>query len=394
MALERVDTDKLAEGHYVSKLDRPWVETPFFFQGFEIREADEIETLRSYCRFVWVDAERSQAPVESTRRIPEERTNASVEREFRDGLAAMSDARELARDACARAMEKLRRQGTFRVAEIAPAVNELHRQVSAYPAVAHWLLNIRDYSNALVDHSVNVCTLSLLIARELGITGSERAEIAVGALLHDVGKTCLPRRLVYESGPLNADDWSLIRDHPVHGYNLLRDGGINERIARIVRHHQERLDRSGFPDGIGGDKLLPSARIVGVANAYDAMTTAWPRVPAISGHQALMRISRQAKARWGNDVVDPLVRHMGIYPAGTHVQMESGAEGVVVCSQPNTRLNPTIVLYRNPRGRPVETYALLDLAVPGQGQRIQSVQSPDVDHSDLIRRVTDQLLAA
>lgn len=74
--------------------------------------------------------------------------------------------------------------------------------------------------------------------------------------------------------------------------------------------------------------------------------------------------------------------------------MESGAEGVVVCSKASTRLHPTIVLYRNARGRPVKSYSLLDLSVPGQGQRIQSVQSPDLDHSELIQTITDRLLAA
>ncbi|MDQ2070404.1 HD-GYP domain-containing protein [Natronospira bacteriovora] len=393
MAVQYIPVEALQPGHYVSALDRPWVETPFLFQGFEITSHNELETLRTYCRHVWVDCERSRVAVETASR-PEATCSdlAPLKRQFKDGLEALGQAREMALDACTRVNTRLRKYSQLDLDELAPAVTELHTQVTAYPQVARWLLTLREHEDTLAEHSVNVCTLAIMMGQALKMETWQQAEMALGGLLHDVGKLCLPPRLLSKQAPLSSTEWKQIQQAPVYGHKLLQDCGLHPRVLTMVRNHQERLDGSGFPDGLRGEQIEQPVRVIGLVNAYDAMTMSRPGFPAMSGYRAMLELARQAGHRWDPELVQSFVLLMGIYPAGTCVSLDNGSRAVVVDSKPEARLNPIIAMRR---GNGAKTrWNLTDLSLPRHPRRIRSLDPPDWDHSRLMRFISDQLLAA
>jgi len=405
MSSKKMTIDQLVPGLYVSRLDRPWTETPFLFQGFEIKTREEIHTLKQYCRFVWVDEERSKVAPPQARNAEANATIAQARQQqhtptppladtFRQSLAKTESARVEAREIMGDVIGRLRGNVGFKIDELWPHVQELHRKLSYSPDVMLWLLSMRDYDDVLVEHCVNVCALSLMIGEELALDGRKQATLSLAALLHDVGKTKLPRRVVFQEGPLNKEDLAMVQQCPIESEQMLLASGVPKGVARIARHHQERVDGSGFPDGLSGDAVTLPMRIVGLANSYDAMTATWPKKLSLSSHQALISLSRQAPNRWGKETVDALVRRLGIYPPGSHVSLDDGAEGIVVGSRPQNRLRPLVVIHRNPGGRLLNRMAVLDLARKGEQRRIRMALAPDSEHNQLMRRISDEVLAA
>lgn len=127
----------------------------------------------------------------------------------------------------------------------------------------------------LYTHSVNVVAYSVALAMRTGQRNSAMLrEIANGALLHDVGKRSLNPALLNKSSALSIDEWERMKTHPVEGHRMLREsGGIGEIALDIVLHHHEKLDGTGYPEGLKNDAVSPFVRIVAIADIFDALTT-------------------------------------------------------------------------------------------------------------------------
>lgn len=393
MAIRKIDVRALVPGLYVHELDRPWTETPFIFQGFEIRDSDEIALLRQYCRFVWVDTDASRVPAPDG---PGEDTRLpSPLNQFRQGLAAARRARRELIGILSALPDRLRTDERRILQDISPALTRFTRECLRQPEAALWLNALRESDDRLMEHGLNVCGLSLLLAHHLALPAPMQAAVSLGGLLHDIGKLTLPRELIFEPRRLTMDEHELIRTCPAGSSVLLARSGFDDRVQQIVAYHQERIDGNGFPEGLKGETALPiGARIVGLTNAYDAMTADWPRRPPLSGHQALILLGRNGPDRWGRELVDTLTRVMGVYPPGTPVSLENGAQAVVIGSAPANRLRPLVVIHRTAQDRHPERLALLDLAMTGNRHRIAAPLSPDRNHPVRMRQITAQLLAA
>jgi putative nucleotidyltransferase with HDIG domain len=123
-------------------------------------------------------------------------------------------------------------------------------------------------------HSRGVVDLALLVARELRLDDPDLRRTEFAALLHDVGKIRIPKEIINKAGPLTPEEWVIIRRHPGEGAEMLEHvGGFLSEIGEIVRHHHEKWDGSGYPDGIAGEAIPLIARIVAVCDAFSAITT-------------------------------------------------------------------------------------------------------------------------
>ncbi len=188
---------------------------------------------------------------------------------------------------------------------------------------------LRSVSGYTYTHSVNVCVYSLLLARALGYAWSDLRLVGIGALLHDVGKLCCAD-LCAKEGPLTPDEWVRMREHPVYGFEMLRQHReLHLFVAHIAFQHHERLDGSGYPRGISGDEILPCARVVAVADIYDAVSAHRPYAPARSPAEAMAEVVRMAGSGLDPNVVRAFVGRMAIYPSGTLVLLSDGCIGVV-----------------------------------------------------------------
>lgn len=166
---------------------------------------------------------------------------------------------------------------------------------------------LADSDGDTYTHSLQIAGMATAVARRLGLQGEELVDIEFGALLHDIGKLCLPRRVLSKPGPLTSAERHLIRMHPDWGARLVESIPGLEAVADIVRFHHERPDGDGYPRGLSHDDIPAGARIVSACDAYGAMTNTRPYRAALRHDAALAELDRHAGTQFDPDVVDALI---------------------------------------------------------------------------------------
>jgi putative nucleotidyltransferase with HDIG domain len=162
-------------------------------------------------------------------------------------------------------------------------------------------------------HSGRVAVLARRIALALGWDEADAEVVAQAGLLHDIGKIGVPESVLGKPGPLTEDEWVVMRGHPVVGGQIVAPLDFFSDGALIVRHHHERFDGSGYPDGLAGRDIPAGARVVAVADVYDALTSSRPYRAALPEAVAVAELARQAGRTLDPDVVGAFLgaRHTG-----------------------------------------------------------------------------------
>ena len=150
------------------------------------------------------------------------------------------------------------------------------------------LLDLRDGYTG--QHSSTVVHLCEQVARRVGVTGEELEHLRIAAHLHDLGKIGVPDEILHKPGPLDNTEWSIMREHPTWGAQALETIPSFRAASRAVRHHHERWDGGGYPDGLAGEDIPIGARVIAVCDAYEAMTSTRPYRPALAEAEARERI--------------------------------------------------------------------------------------------------------
>lgn len=160
----------------------------------------------------------------------------------------------------------------------------------------------------LAGHQARVTALALAIAEELGLVPDERDILRIAALLHDIGKVYVPADFLNRPGVLRDEEFSVIKMHPEVGYDILKNLGEDWPVATIIRQHHERMDGSGYPQGLAGDDIVQGARIIAVADVVDAMCSHRPYRPSLGIAAALQEIEMGSGLRYERQVVEACLR--------------------------------------------------------------------------------------
>ncbi|GHU05335.1 hypothetical protein FACS1894147_11410 [Spirochaetia bacterium] len=204
-------------------------------------------------------------------------------------------------------------------------------------------------------NAVNTAILSALVAGELNCTPYRVLQIATGALLHDAGMLKIPQEIIAKKGGLSAEELRMMRSHPVHSYQIaVKELGYPGEVGEIVRQHHENWDGQGYPWGLSGADIDTGARIVAVADAFEAMVSRKPYRNPLAGNQAVKNLLADNSSRFDPEILRIFVRVIGIYPIGSAVLLNNGAKGLVIEARPGAPLRPKI------RG---ETGQIIDLFV-------------------------------
>lgn len=198
-----------------------------------------------------------------------------------------------------RTLEMLRR----REAELHAVVDE------AIDAFVH-AMSVADGSTAA--HSQKVAEYAVAIARELKLPPERVEQVRRAALLHDLGKLAVPKEILNKPGPLNPDEWKVIRRHPEESERIVSRIRCLRELLPAVRHHHERLDGRGYPDGVKGNDLPLEARIIAVADAFDAMTSRRSYREPLSEEAAVEELLKNAGSQFDPMVVDAFLRARNI----------------------------------------------------------------------------------
>ncbi len=391
--LVRIPTRMLRKGLYVRELDRPWTDLPVVLQGLEIRTDEEIAMLQAHCRFVYVQPERSEQQedlvLDSSELTPPTDITETMGggrlpdfSRFAEGVRQAARQRAAAAQCFEEALEQAREGHWINPRAAQPTVSALASDIALNGSAAMWLTTLRNKDSLHATHSVNVCVLSLTLATYIGLPGEQVEEIGLGALLHDLGKVKVPRRMLSKKGELTDEELGLIKLHPSIGRKMISsDEDMTRWVRDIIHMHHEKLDGSGYPQGLAGDELPRHVRLVALANAYEKMTSERYDQP-LTPDQALGVLYNEAPTTYGQEMVQALIQCVGIYPMGSLVELDNGALAIVIGSSRETRLRPVVLLIRSPRGAYYNKRVVLNLAVDdadsvhGDARQVKRVLRP------------------
>jgi HD-GYP domain-containing protein (c-di-GMP phosphodiesterase class II) len=370
-----IATADLQVGMYVH-LDLGWMSHPFALSSFRIADAAQIASIRALglARVRWspehsdtaTAASRSPvrhagshdpAPRLPTVEVPPATANPSAGAQRRVANLVERQYAEAARDW--RATADL----TVRDPEAAGQRMAALSQALVTKMLGARELSIRAVTAARNDgtrHATNVGVLALLMGRLCGLSEPEMQDLGVGALAHDIGKTELPVALHRADPHFTAAEMARYRDHVARGLNLGERMGLSPGAMLVIGQHHEHLDESGYPQGIGGQRISLPARLVALVNRYDNLCHGSARTLAMTPHEALSLLFSQGQRQYDPALLGAFVRMMGVYPPGSVVQLTDDRYAVVESVSASRPLRPKVQVHAP--GAAQDDAPLLDLS--------------------------------
>lgn len=197
------------------------------------------------------------------------------------------------------------------------------------PTVRSLLSALRSHDSYTYRHSLRTVRLTLLLGRACGISTHARLSVlCLGAVVHDLGKILIPGGVLHKEGRLTEEEWEAVRRHPRDGARMLVGVGAADEVCRVAAEHHERWDGRGYPAGLSGDRIDFNARLVAVADAFDAMTSERPYRPPLGYEEAAAELERCAGTQFDPDIVRTFLREPR---ARLEAVIRPGAEGGPGC---------------------------------------------------------------
>ena len=339
---------QLEPGMYIAYLDRPWLNSPFMVQGFYVQTANDIAEVAEHCTHVFVDPRRHtrgnyvKAAFNGT---PTCRSSADVTISLRREFVAAESDYDVATIAVKKAFSRLRETGQIDVASVAGAINPLIDHVIHRKEAMVALVRMKKKDDYLYNHSISVAVLGAMIGHQLGMPQTDLELLTLGCALMDVGKVKLPDEMLTSSAPLSNEQRDTMRKHVQFGVALLeRENKVDPMVESILRDHHERWDGSGYPNGKLANEIPLAARVAGLVDTYDAMTTPRPYAPTRSSFDTVQELIDQKDIKFPGILVEQFVQAIGLFPTGSVVLLSTGEVGIVVAQNPARRLKPKVVI--------------------------------------------------
>ncbi len=360
MPLEKkVAVQDLTTGMYVSRLDRPWVETPFLFQGFMLSTATDIDELSRHCDYVYIDADRGldakqalqEAQQEVDRQVAElvarpvghqvYPTKTSLEEE----RAVAKQSYDRLKDSFSTVMDDAESGKPLNLTDTKSAVDDVVSSIIRNPDAFVWLTRLKDKDNYAYTHAIDNCALAANFARHLGLPLTDIRNLALATLLLDIGKIKLPSEMLAKPGKLTEPEFRLMRKHVQFSLELLTGTrGITKDILTTIATHHERHNGQGYPRKLEGGNIPVYGRIAAIVDCYDAITSDRPYAKAMSQHQAIRALYEWRDQDFQASMIEQFIQCLGIYPTGSLVEMTTGEVGIVLAQNAVRRLKPIVML--------------------------------------------------
>ena len=403
-----IDVEKVCEGMYVSKLDRPWLETPFIFQGFEIREQAEIDMLQRCCSIVYIDVERgkltddqvrrliqmqrkpAKAPPQPARRKVKEpgkllrllqkllarlglyRQAATLASAGQEGHRIQTTVRaeaDAARDAYKilakhhkKMMDTATVRGNVSMEELQQAVQPAIDSILRNPNALAWTVFSRKRSSENYNRTVGTAIWCLMFGRHLNFDRDMLEELALGGMLLDIGNSTLPKSIAATAGAITEEQKAMLQQHVEMGARILsQSASVPQTVVDMVSSHHERFDGSGYPRGLYGNQIPPFGRIAGIADAYDAMTSETPYSKPMAAYDAARALNDMRGKAFAAEVVEQFLATMGMFPVASLVELNDGSVAVVLEQNPGNVLRPKVLLLLDENRTPLAQPTLLEM---------------------------------
>jgi HD-GYP domain-containing protein (c-di-GMP phosphodiesterase class II) len=345
--------ESLTHLRLAASLEEAGVQSIEFLEGVDEVEADALMrivagevTARDELRAISINHAGPNAP-------------ATVQGGFNELLQSYASGLELLRQTAARLLagRPADLDATVRLTE------HLADLIADDPAQALLLTTVKSYDEYTYHHMVNVCILTLALARAIGLPRERAIALGIGGLLHDVGKVKVPQEVLQHDGALDEEQWRQIRRHPIDGAGLIlvttRDP-LHPAVSVVLEHHAA-FDGSGYPSLSGHRSPSLPARLVAVADSFDALTSKRSYRKPEERRQALSLLQAGAGRSYDPRVVRTFVRLLGVFPVGSLVQLSEGEIAVVVRNHERLLARPTVRVILDRHGDEAEPIEI-DLA--------------------------------
>ncbi|RDI41449.1 HD-GYP domain-containing protein [Falsibacillus pallidus] len=225
------------------------------------------------------------------------------------------------------------------------------------------LTDVYIYDSYIFQHSFNVTLYTLAVAMEMGYSSKSLETIGLGAILHDVGKMMVPEDILMKPGKLTGDEFEVVKKHTDFGFDILRQlHTVPLLVAHCAFQHHERLDGSGYPRGLNGKEMHEYAKIIAVADVFDAVTSNRVYRGALLPHEGLEVLYAGSGTLFEPEIVDAFRRSVTIYPNGITVLLNDSRKGIVSKQNPSLTERPVIRIIEE-NGRELQEPYEIDLKI-------------------------------
>ena len=379
---ELIEVDDLRVGMFVH-LDMSWMSHPFPLGNFKIANVEQVATIRSLGvqrvrwsptqsdvlppveRTGWTQAAELDAadhaapaaplppadPLTVTPSAAADTPEAAARQQHKRELAGQRAALQLCERQFAEAASECKRLTDLVVAQPVEARAQAEQLSKALvdKMLGEQELCIRLLSDAAGDkagvHAMNVTIVSLLMGRTFGLAEADMLDLGVGAMLHDIGKLDLPDRVRHREDHFSASEARFYEEHVAHGVNHGRKMGLSPGALLVIAQHHEHADGSGFPLHLNTDRMTAASRIVSLVNRYDNLCNPNVASRALTPHESLSLLFAQGKTKFDTAILGAFIRMMGVYPAGSTVQLTDDRYAMVVAVNSSRPLKPRVLVH-------------------------------------------------
>lgn len=393
--VKKLDIEDLDIGMYIASLDRPWQERPFLLNFRKIKEHKIIDKLKSFgIKYVFIDTLKGN---DSNRALPKEEHDKKINKlilnrfkkqknenlapndeDFQNDLNKAIKLKQEANNIVSNLMRDVRFGKNIDKDRIYPVINEMVMSTLRNPDALLSLAQLKHYDNNTFIHSVNVSCLAIAFGHFLGLDKGELFKLALGGILHDIGKILVPQNLLNKSSPLLKEEFDILKLHVSQGQEYLtKNCKINSESFGFVSEHHERYDGTGYPLGLKKNTISLFGQIAGIIDAYDAMTMGRAYYNKLNYFEALKLLFGYSNTMFNKYYVEKFIECIGIYPAGLLVRLNDNKLAYVWKINHKMLLRPTVIFVYNLISHQYIAPQKKNLALP-QNEKLEIVAVEDL----------------
>ncbi len=350
--IKLIPVGRLRPGMYIHDLNCGWLQHDFVRNRFVLEDEDDVRKVRAIgVREVYVDTARGLDPdalpvsepapaaAPAAAEAPAVRTASKAANAFERARALHREATQIVRDMLA----DIRLGKQIEIEKVEPLVERIVDSIFTQQDALLPLARLKQHDRYTFQHSVSVCALMTAFARTLAVPAEIIREIAIGALLHDVGKARVPDEILNKPGKLTDAEFERMKSHVVQSKIILQaTPGISPIALKVAAQHHERFDGSGYPNRLSGEGISLYGRMAAIVDVYDAITSDRVYHKGMAPTEALRKLLDWSANHFEPRLVQAFIRSVGIYPTGALVRLESRRLAVVQAQHADKPTQPTV----------------------------------------------------
>lgn len=413
--LKKIPVKDLKLGMYIEKIIGSWMDSPFWQKHLLLERLEDLQRIQnSPIMEVWVDLSKSRAvpaPVQGvvagqcidaedddaeddgagagqdavvapakaaaapapaqpvppqTRRAPRAPLRSIAPTSTASELKHASVLIKKSREAVRCMFTEARMGKAVTVDDAMPLVEEISESIMRNAGAMIGLARLKTADDYTYMHSVAVCALMIALGKQLELDDEQIRQAGLAGLLHDIGKMAVPTQILNKPGKLTDEEFDAVKQHPSKGHQMLRETpGMLEAALDVCLHHHEKIDGSGYPEGLKGDQISLFARMGAICDVYDAITSNRPYKQGWCPAESLRRMAEWSKGHFDERMFAAFIKCIGIYPVGTLVRLKSERLGVVVeLPTGQSLIKPKVRIFYSAKAASYVRPELVDLGSP------------------------------